>query len=316
MGQTREEFKEARRKGIGGTDWTHILNMKPYGCSRKLMYQKLGMAPDFPEEEHGYFERGRQLEPIVADFAAEFFNVTLRRPGKLPTKNAPDWWIGNPDRLVVPDGIWEGKTMNPIRFSRVKADGIPPDHIMQIQHYTKQTGREYGLYTVLEPVSWEFYHAQVHRDDDMLNLMEEQGARFWEMKEKTMLPEKLNAGDSRCRKCPYRLSCQGEALFLAVPESDPADLPVIGGTEILDLLEERDELSEVLAEAKSLRDDCDDKIKAILGKQGKFTTDLGRNIYWTSYFRTSLDSQKMKKELPDMWERFKKTTAVTTFRVY
>lgn len=280
------------------------------------MYEKLGYSPDYEEEPPGYLERGAALEGIVADLAAEHFGVRLRRPGILPSGIAPEWWKGNPDRMVVPDGVWEGKTMHPIRFKRVKKEGLPPDHTLQVQHYIKQTDRRYGLYSVLEPVSWSTHHEEIKRDDELIDKMVEAGEAFWELRLQEKLPPRLDAGDSRCRRCPFRMQCQGAALFTAVPELAPGELEELNDPELVQLLVERDQLDAVLSEASNLKDANSEQIREILGGPRKIQAPNGRAVYWIAYERKSLDSKAIKAKYPDIYEANVKSSVVNQLRIY
>ena len=44
------EWHEARRRGIGGSDWVDVLGIPPYGCARELWYEKTGTEPDYDPE--------------------------------------------------------------------------------------------------------------------------------------------------------------------------------------------------------------------------------------------------------------------------
>jgi predicted phage-related endonuclease len=280
------------------------------------MYEKLGAEPDYPEEPAGYLERGTALEPIVADLAAEHFGVRLRRPGILPSGVAPEWWKGNPDRIVVPDGVWEGKTMHPIRFKRLRSEGMPPDHTLQVQHYIKQTDRKYGLYSVLEPVSWSLHHEEIKRDDDLIGRMIEAGEMFWQLRLERKLPAKLDPGDSRCRRCPFRMQCQGAALFDAVPELAPGELEQLNDPELVELLMERDQLDAVLSEANALKDANSALIRQLLGGPRKVQAPNGRAVYWIAFERKTLDTKAIRAQYPEIYDAHVKASVVNQLRVY
>ena len=280
------------------------------------MYEKLNYEPDYEPEPQGYLERGQALEALVADYAADHFGVRLRRPGVMKQGVAPDWWKGNPDRIVVPDGVWEGKTMHPVRFRKVQKEGIPEDHTLQCQHYIKQTDRAYALYTVLEPVSWSFLHVTIPRDEALIASMIEAGETFWQMRLEERLPERLDPGDTRCRRCPFRMECQGERLFDAVPELRPGEAEEVNSPELEALMAERDELDLVLSQAKALKDANSEIIREILGGPRKLRLANGRAVYWLNFERKTIDSKKLKKQYPDIYEEVARTSPVNQLRTY
>lgn len=206
--------------------------------------------------------------------------------------------------------------MHPVKFKGVKKDGIPPEHTCQVQHYIKQADRSYGLYTILEPVSWEFYHVQMRRDEEVLAKMVEAGEVFWDLRMQEKLPPALDPGDSRCRGCQFRWSCQGERLFDAVPELAPGELEDLGDPALVSLLVEREQLDAVLSEAKALKDANSALIRELLGNPRKVRAANGRAVYWLNYERKTINTAAIKKKYPDIYDANVKRTVVNQLRIY
>lgn len=206
--------------------------------------------------------------------------------------------------------------MHPFRYRKVIKEGIPADHTLQVQHYIRQTGREWGLYTANDPVGWEFYHAQIRRDEGLLGRMQEEGEAFWGLRMKEELPDKLYAGSAVCRTCRYRWTCQGSALFDAVPEYDPDEVVTVESQELIDLVAERDQISRVLKEGEELKEANSDRIREILGGPRKVMTTTKRSVYWLKFDRVSVDGKTFRKEEPIISQRYEKTSIVNSLQVY
>jgi hypothetical protein len=156
--------------------------------------------------------------------------------------------------------------------------------------------------------------------------MVEAGEAFWNARLEERFPtwvdedgiarDKLDPSDHRCRRCPFRMTCQGAALFEAVPELAPGELEVLSDPEIAALLVERDDLEEVLSAAKDLKDGNSKRIREILGGPRKVLTREGRAVYWITYIRHGTDMKALKAAHPDIAARFAKDTPVNQLRIY
>ncbi len=327
--EERVTFEEARRLGVGGTDWQHILNLEPYGCARHLWYEKRAAEPDYPRIPTGAMERGHKLEQFVADDTAEHFEVTLERPpSNMKRGPVPTWWIGNPDRIVVPrssrDAVAELKTKGPFPFRDLRKKGIPLSEQYQCHHYIGLTDREECLYGALEPLDWLLHQGVIKRDNDLLEGMAAAGGEFWRRVETNDPPDRLDAADTRCRTCPYRWQCQNVLLFSAADKNydslDEGAITEVDDDTLRGLVIEYDEIKELADAAGKMKDTNKAAIKARLGElfdgPSKVSIDA-RLVYWIAYERASFDSRRLKKELPDIFERYqKKPTVVQQVRIY
>ena len=69
--QLPPDFHEVRKTGFGGSDAHHYANIEPYGCARRVVYDKMGVPADYPFTGNNHTERGIWLEPIVAELTTE-----------------------------------------------------------------------------------------------------------------------------------------------------------------------------------------------------------------------------------------------------
>lgn len=231
---------------LGGSDHNDIYDLPPYGCSRKLWYEKRGVAADYPREETPAMLRGKRFEPFVVD------EWVLRHGGPerarvrayAPSDRAaglPEWWGGTPDRIVETcpgtviirrdvDGsisnlrlvrgdvaILEAKTATRwVLKAIIEGDGLPKGYIMQLQHYMRLTGAAYGEWAVLDIDTMELYCVRIDRDERLLRAMTAKGFAFWVTLQGDTPPDgwlKRHAeDDSPCGRCEYRFSCLGPQI--------------------------------------------------------------------------------------------------------
>lgn len=230
----RAAFLAERLTGLGGSDAKHVMSIQGEwrgmgGCLRRLFYEKRGQAPDFPVDETGVIERGNVLEPIVA---AIYQRRTRRRTGPLYESQDAYRRAGSGELLVHIDrsvydadesrpGVLEIKTANREIFHRIKKNGLPVAYILQMQWALMVTGWSWGSFAVFWPDGWELIHFDVERDDKICDHLESQGQIVWARIQNGPIYEPLDPQDPRCAACPFRRTCQGNAILeQMIPEKD------------------------------------------------------------------------------------------------
>lgn len=313
----REAWLAERRLGIGGSDWENALALGPYGCQRRLVYEKRNIEPDFDEgDPEGYLIRGQKMEALVVEEAEERIGITCRRQTRLARPDwLPDWWIGNIDRMVVGGGIFEAKTKNPWLFKALVRDGIPVREVAQVQHYMALADRSSAIYACLEPVSWDFYWTEVNRDDDLIGKMLLAGDWLWSAVENGPFPGRLMPDSKACKRCPWRWTCHGEALFATsgAAKDEPVEREVISDESMVELVREAYEIKDLVAEANERLDEIKDQVKARLGGPKKVAID-GHAINWITYSKKQFQTAAFRKAHPDLAEEFTKMTSGEAFR--
>src|SRR5690606_24085021 len=108
-GMDREEWLQARRRGIGGSDAAVIAGVDPFRSPIRLWMEKRGEIQEEPAGEAA--EWGLLLEPVIA---AEFERRTgkrVRRRNAILQHPEHEWMLANIDREIVgEDAILEIKT--------------------------------------------------------------------------------------------------------------------------------------------------------------------------------------------------------------
>lgn len=160
----REDWLEARRQGLGGSDAATVVGLNPYSDPYTLWMDKTVGLPD--QEPSSAMEWGNRLEGVVAQWLSEHLGLEMRRSGLLRSREWPELQV-TPDRLSADGGIVEIKTTN-WRQADLWADGQIPDAAeLQIQHTLAVTGRSHAHAAVLVDGRDPLYR-RVQRDDRLI----------------------------------------------------------------------------------------------------------------------------------------------------
>jgi hypothetical protein len=329
----REEWLAGRVRGIGGSEWSDVLNLEPYGCQRKLWYKKTGVPQDYPEEVSGAMKRGQKLERLVVEEFVELHNRTVWYPddsvnaaedfmeqfGRAETicgEPIPEWWIGTPDGAVQPlpgeaqPSILEVKTKGPWPYMKVVKEGVPEREILQGQHYLGLTGWQQGIYAYFEPCNWELMPLGFERDDTLLASMLHAGEKFWSMVKSGIDPERLDAGDKRCRSCPWLPTCQDVLSWDGTDEGGESDYEPCDNPEIERLVGERIEITAVKKKADEMLDNLNQTLISLTGGGAKYLTEHGKLKVAVGTY-TRIDEKAFAAEYPRLQKRIKEKFTVS-----
>jgi len=310
-----EAWLEARRQGVGGSDIGAMFNLEPYGCQRMLWYDKRNQEPDYPRKEGGVLDRGHALEPVIAEQFTKDYGLKVRNVNQIKQHKTEHWALANLDRKVEGEDILlECKTAGREIFHRIKRDGIPEHYIMQVQQYLWITGYKKAILAILWADGWKFLYEEIEADPNIHRLIQDTGRWFWRMVTEGGIPDRLDPNDKRCQTCIFRTTCQGQALLDKIDDAT--------GEEIVDMSNELDPLMEdlvnvegVLLEAKGMKEELTTKIKAVLNKT-PVANCTGYRVHFRPHKRTSVQSAKLKKEQPDIYEKYSSTSVVRPLRKY
>lgn len=316
---SKESWLQDRRQGIGGSDVDDALGEPPFGCARRLAYEKLGIPADYPEDNALLFRRGADLEPLVCQ---RYTEETGRKVVRRPTAVHPTvpWARVNVDReilgaadvtLTTPEGekqltdpgvgVLEVKTHAAHAYTRVKREGLPPSHVLQLQWGMWVRNRRWGSFAVLNPETWELVSFDVAFDPELIARIEPFVQRVWDQIQREELPPKLDPTDKRCLRCAWRASCQGAALAQAVLPPAERDVQAERDDSLMELFTDRAEVKRTVEEYEQILELIDSRLKVAIGERGVVETDGWRAYYRIVAGRRSIDMKKLEKDFPDAY---------------
>jgi predicted phage-related endonuclease len=201
----------AQRQGfIGGTDIQHVLGLEPYGCARRLWYQKTGAPPDREFRMTGPIVAGKLMEDGIAELVAEM------RPGwkirrKRATANGHE--LQRVDRAIVGQergpGVLEIKTVSDRAYWDWKRDGVPPGYLMQVQWYMRVLGWSWACLAALNRDTGQLHLYEIEARPKLMAAVAEKVDWFMvHHVDQRTAPAWLEERDGRCESCQWEPTCQ------------------------------------------------------------------------------------------------------------
>lgn len=313
-GLSREQWLKLRNRGIGGSDAAAVARLHPYISPVAVWLEKTGqMQP--PEVDSEAAEWGLLLEDVVARKFAEKTGLRIQRSNRLFRHREHRFMLGNVDRIVTDEhkrrGVLEVKTAN--EFSRddwidasnmEEAARIPDHYMIQLQHYLAVLGLDYGFFAVLIGGN-KFRYKYVERDERVINYLIELEGRFWrENVEKRMLPD-IDGSEAAVKLLNYMYPKSKPESCIALPETEST----------LKLIDELHAAKEAAEKADERFESLKNRMKLLMADNEEAYFRGEKAFTWKTQQRTTLDSKLLKKELPDIYERYAKTSQARPFLI-
>lgn len=198
----RAAWLAARRSGVGSSDAAALLYHGFDGRGPLHVYaEKVGAAAaEVPEAAH--LRRGRHLEPSVASWYAEEFDVDVRpfAEGFYMFRDPDDpWRIATPDRYIHND---DGTPVTLLELKTVSwtqtddwADGVPIGYWVQVQHQLAVCRVRRGLVGVLFLGEDTVRSYVVDGDPEFQEMLRRAEAEFWDRVQRRDPPPAVRADD-------------------------------------------------------------------------------------------------------------------------
>lgn len=310
--EDEEQWLKNRSLGIGGSDIGTICGVNNYATARMLYFKKTGQhesnpAFNFSDVAKERMHFGNKLEPLVADeYMARTGNRVVICPATLRDKKHP-WKLANVDRIIVdedgvPTGILEVKTTDS-RMMKSWEDGeIPMSYIYQLQWYLSILNLNHGAFATLVGGN-RFIMIEVYRNTDLEKEMHEAGDTFWNYNVANMIePEITGQG------------AEGDFIKEAYGA-------VIKDSEIALHEEEYEELAnfivegkEQMKELKKAVDEATHKLQVKMA-ENEIAHTLTKTVKWSPQKQNRVDTDKLKIEYPEVYEKCRKEIRFRKFTV-
>lgn len=314
----RDQFLAGRKKGIGGSDVAAILGFSPYKSPYQLWLDKTGRS-ERKESQNESAHFGNLLEDVVAkEFSRRSGMKVQRVTQQLSLENIGEpWAIGNIDRAVVnpeiagrvffkdgkltTDMILECKTASEYMsklFGEEGSDHIPDYYLTQCLWYLKLTGAKVCYLAVLIGGN-KFRMYRIERDDDLIESIFKQVKAFWfNHVIADVPPDPTCFDDVLHRWSKHVVGKQVEATFEQIKLNE--ELIAVQGRQKADKARE-DEIKLTLV--SSMQD-------------AEMMISQGMTICtYKEQSSTRIDSTLLKKEEPDLFAKYSKTSSTRVFRI-
>jgi len=203
---TREQL-ERRRHGLGGSDAPVVVGLSKWRTPFQLWQEKRGLV-DSSVDENEAMRWGNILEPVIRQRYADETGCVVTVPDTLTHPTHP-YMLAHVDGMTDSGRVLEIKTARDARgWGESGTDEIPPAYIIQVQHCLAVTGAEIAdVAALLSGQDFRIYY--VPRNQDLIDMLIEQEAAFWEMVQSETPPPPVTFADAVAR---YHTSRAGEVV--------------------------------------------------------------------------------------------------------
>ena len=311
---SKEQWLEARKCGIGGSDAASVLGLNPYKSSVSVYIEKVdyihgvsmsekninGCKKDSSNEEVNYrMELGIKLEDFVANEFSLKTGLKVRNVNGILKNDKYPFAIANIDRAVVGEKAFlECKVTNSYS-KKVWQMGVPIHYQIQVNHYMAVTGATHCYVAALIGNEELIIH-RIDRDEEIIDEIMKLEAMFWD---KCILGGEIPAPDG---SLDYSIVLQG--LY---KDSKDEELILFEQDKLLDRY---DEITAIYKEIEVERKKIEQYIQVQM-KEYEVGFIGDRRITWKKQSRNTIDTKKLKKEYQEIAAECMKTTTSRVFRL-
>jgi len=310
-----EKFLAGRKKGIGGSDVAAILGFSPYKSPYQLWLDKTGRSErSESQSESAHF--GHLLEDVVAKEYSRRAGVKVQRVTKQLSLPDHPWAIGNIDRAIInpeisgnvrfkdgkltTDKLLECKTASEYLaklFGEEGSDQVPDYYLTQCLWYLLLSGCQFIDLAVLIGGN-KFRMYRIERDEDLIDSIFRQVKAFWFNHVVADVPPDPTCFDDVLHRWSKHV----------VGKQVEADLKHIKLAEELITVQNRQK-------ADKARED-EIKLQIVTTMQdAEMLISQGMTICtYKEQSSTRIDSTLLKKEEPDLFAKYSKTSSTRVFR--
>lgn len=297
----RQEWLEARKSGIGGSDVSAIAGLNKWKSPVGVYLDKIGASPDEDSAgEAAYW--GNVMEDVVAQEFSIRTGLRVRRRNAILKHPEHSFMFANVDRLIV--GKREGlecKTASEYLKGSWEDEEIPAAYLLQIQHYMAVTGYEAWHIAVLIGGN-KFLYKKIERDEELISYLITIEKNFWNDHVLKQIPPAFDGSEASV-----------DLLKALYPESVPkSEIELPGESETL--IEALDEISVELKSMELQKKEYENQIKDMMRDNEKAYSGE-RTITWKSYNTNRFDSKRFKAERPDLYEKYVNTIVARKFSI-
>ena len=297
---TRDEWLQARKQGIGGSDAAAIVGLDPWRSSFDVYADKLGLRPEIPDNEA--MRQGRDLEQYVAERFMEATGKKVRRRNAMLQHPEYPFMIANIDRFVIGENAGlECKTTSMLNKAKFSQGEFPPNYYVQCVHYMAVTGAERWYLAVLV-LNKSFHVFTIERDEAEVQALIAAEKDFWENHVLKQIPPAPDGSEST-----------SELIKTMYPEAKEHFTASLFGYEekISTYLNIDNQIKELERKREAIKQELQ-----LAMDEAEIGRAQGYIIEWKNQVRQTLDTQRLKKEQAEIYQQYlKPAQTVRVFKV-
>ncbi|MBO6622403.1 MAG: YqaJ viral recombinase family protein [Balneola sp.] len=296
------DFSKQRREYIGGSDCAAILGESQFSTPLQVFLRKKGILP--PIEENPIMDFGHYFEPQLAAHFEQETGLKTRRVNQPITDPDFNFLKANIDRQVLAGkgldstAVLELKTTTSQRMKSL--DGkLPREWYLQVIWYLGISRYSKAFIQVYLRDTCEFLEPQIiDPNPELFEEMKHKLVHWWRtyMEGEGRRPEPVN----------------GEDALLLYPDSNPEQVVEITPAGYA-LYQELSQVRERKADLIKMEEHLKTKLKEKLGKAERLVCAGKTLVSWTSHSSTRIDSKAIRRDHPEFYKQYSKTTKTRRF---
>lgn len=294
---SRDEWLDARRAGIGGSDVGAIMGFNQYKSAYQVFLEKTGQYHEEVDNEAVYF--GNALEDFVAQEFAKRTGKKVRRLNKMLVHPEHDFMLANLDRVVVGErAVLECKTASEYVKEAWEGEEIPASYLCQVHHYLTVTGFEKAYIAVLVGGN-KFIWKEIERDEEFIQILIDCEKDFWENHVLKDVAPPIDGSDAT-----------NELIKKMYPQDDGTAIMLTKDDDVL--LDAIDSISSEIKALEQQKKEYENKLKLKLENAAEGHTPR-HEVTFKTIVTNRVDSKRLKAEAPEIYEKYTKQSKSRRF---
>jgi putative phage-type endonuclease len=296
---SHDDWLRLRKTGLGGSDIGAICGVNKYNSPVKIYQDKT--SDTITEINTEATRIGHDLEDYCAQRFMEATGLKVRKSNYMYRSKAHPYMIADVDRLVVgEDAGLECKTTNILNASQWKNGQIPLSYVMQCYHYMYCTGRK-SWYIACVIWGKEFVYRKLTWDDEIIKNILTIEYDFWNNHVvKGIMPN------------PDGTKASETVISNMFPKAEiHSTIDLIGFDE---KLARRDSIISNIATLEQEKKKIEQEIQLFM-QDNEYAQNSLYHIKWGNVETVRLDTQKLRKEQPDIYNLYCKKSVSRRFQI-
>ncbi|MGE7984898.1 YqaJ viral recombinase family protein [Lysinibacillus fusiformis] len=290
---SRDEWLDARRAGIGGSDVGAIMGFNQYKSAYQVFLEKTGQYHEEVDNEAVYF--GNALEDFVAQEFAKRTGKKVRRLNKMLVHPEHDFMLANLDRVVVGErAVLECKTASEYVKEAWEGEEIPASYLCQVHHYLAVSGFEKAYIAVLVGGN-KFIWKEIERDEEFIQILVDREKDFWE---NHVLKDEAPPVDGS--------DATNDLIKKMYPQDDGTAIMLTKDDDVL--LDAIDSISGEIKALEQQKKEYENQLKLKLENATEGHSQRHK-VTFKTVVSNRVDSKRLKVDAPDIYDKFIKPSS-------
>lgn len=300
---SNDDWLELRKSSIGGSDAGAILGVNNYESPYSLYWKKVegGLEPeDISDKPQILF--GNYMEPFVADMFEKETGKKVRNHNYMMYHPDHDFISANVDRVVIGENaLLECKTASEFKRSEWKDGNVPASYMAQCYHYMAVTGAE-RVYIAVWFGNSGFHWDVIEYDQEIIDDIVQAEVDFWNNHVLAKVQPEADGSEATKETLSRLWLDNTKDNVIEIDNEKSVYFQAIKSIE--------DQTKELATQ----KDEYINKLKKLLGENEEGISDTHK-ITWKQQSTKRIDTKRLKKEKPELFEEYSKETKSRRFSI-